>query len=270
MFAPRYHMQIAGKWVRGRRRGMNNLHVTKSHHADSLPDTQAYTRRHTTVETLNAIGVVDVLECPANIQVLRSVGVVLLALHFNADHLNRLVPGGETTTQTGCQDLFQGGQLLAVVLAGELANAHFRRTGETETGAPVGGLADRNGIDTTVDTPDALLTVDIHEGLEGARGLHTLCGHLVLGDFDRLHAGAEPHGGIRLGHTTGHTAGNTRQEVRSAKHLGTVFRLRRNEEKDSTFGGSLNPGPRNETLIICMGISTCKLTPPHTGHGQKG
>ena len=228
-----------------------NLHVTKSHHADGLPDTQAHTRRHATVKTLHTAGVVDVLEGLANSQVLRAVGIILLALHLNPNHLNRLVPRGKTTTQTGCQDLLPRSKLLTVVLASDFADGRLRQTGETEAGTPVGGLTNSNSVDTTVDTADAFPTVDIREGLEGAGRLRAFSSHLVLGDFNRLHAGTETHRSVRLSDTTGHTSGDTSEEVGSAKNLGTVFRLGRDEEEDSALGGSLNPGPRNETLIIC-------------------
>lgn len=230
---------------------MQDLHVTKSHHANGLPDTQANTRRHATVETLNTIGIIDILESLANSQVLRSVRVILLALHLNPNDFNRLVPGGETTTQTGRQNLFNRGKLLAVVLASDLTDSSFSQTGETESGAPVGSLTDSNRVDTTVDTPDTLLTIDIHEGCEGAGGLHTRSSHLVLGDLDRLHAGTETHGSVGLGNTTGHTSGYTGEEVGGTEHLGTELCLRRDEEKDSAFSRGLNPGPRNETLIVC-------------------
>lgn len=70
-----------------------DLHVTKSHHADGLPDTQANTGCHTAVQTLDTVRVVDVLESFADSKVLGAVGVLSLALHLNPDHFDRLVPG---------------------------------------------------------------------------------------------------------------------------------------------------------------------------------
>src|SRR5258708_4264765 len=89
-----------------------NLHVTKRHHAHSLPNTQANTRSNSTVETLDAVGIIDVFESLANSQVLGAVWIVGLALHFNADNFDRLVPGRETTTQAGSEDLLPGRELL--------------------------------------------------------------------------------------------------------------------------------------------------------------
>jgi hypothetical protein len=72
----------------------------------------------------------------------------------------------------------------------------------------------------------------------------------VLGDLDGLHAGAETHGGIGLGDTTGHTTGDTTEEVVRAKGAGVVLGFGGNEEEDGALGGGLNPGPRNESLIV--------------------
>src|ERR1700710_2335859 len=110
-------MKAKDRSMRTERKGRNgNVHVTQSNHADGLPDAQAYTGRHTPVEALEAIRAVDVLEGLADSQVLRPAGVLGLALHLNADNLDRLVPGGETTTKARSQDLLEGGQLLAIFL----------------------------------------------------------------------------------------------------------------------------------------------------------
>lgn len=230
--------------------GGNNSHVTKSHHADRLPDTQSNTRRHTAVETTDTVVVVDVFESLADGEVLGPVGVLGLALHLNTDDLNGLVPGGQTTTKTRCEDLLPGRQLLAVLLVGHLADGSLRQAGETEPGAPVGSLANGNGIDTAVDTTDALPAVNVREGREGARGLDTLRGHLVLGDLNRLHAGTEAHGRVGLGDTTDHTTGDTAEEVVGADPAGLVFGFGGDEQEDGALGGGLNPGPRNESLIV--------------------
>lgn len=229
---------------------MFHLHVTKCHHADGLPDSQTHTGSHTPVQSLDAVLVVDVLGGLAHGEVLGAVGVISLALHLDTDHLNGLVPGRETTTETGSQDLLKRVELLTLILVGDLANSGFSQARETEAGSPVGGLANGNGVDTTVDTTNALLAVDIHESREGAGGLDALGGHLVLGDLDGLHAGTETHGRVCLCDTTDHTSSDTGGEVGRTKHLGTELRLRCDEEEDGALSGGLNPGPRNETLII--------------------
>lgn len=228
----------------------DSLHVTKSNHADGLPDAQTNTRSHTTVETTDAIAVVDVLESLADGQVLGAVRVRGLALHLDTDNLNGLVPGGQTTTETGSQDLFRGGQLSAFLLVGNLADSRLSETGQTEAGTPVGSLANGDGIDTTVDTADTFLAVDIHEGREGAGGLHTGGGHLVLGDLDGLHAGAEAHGSVGLSDTASHTTADTGDKVIGTEGAGVVFGLGGDEEENRTLGGCLNPGPRNESLVV--------------------
>jgi len=140
---------------------------------------------------------------------------------------------------------------LAILFASHLADSRLRQARQTKARAPVRSLADGDCIDTPVDTADAFLTVDIHECRPRARRLHTLRGHLVLGDLDRLHASAEAHGSVSLGNTASHASGDTSNEVGCAKSLCDILRLRRDKEEDGTLGGSLNPGPRNETLVVC-------------------
>jgi hypothetical protein len=182
-------------------------HVTNCNHADSLPNAQPDTGSDTAVETSDAVVGVDVLEGVADSHLLGAVGVLLLTLHLDADDLDGLVPGAEATTQGAGQDLLRGAELLAVLLAGGGADPALGETAETETATPVCHLADGNGVDALVDTTDTLLAVDAHEGLEGGGGLDAGGGHLVLGDFDRLHAGAEAHGGVSLGDTADDAAG---------------------------------------------------------------
>jgi hypothetical protein len=72
----------------------------------------------------------------------------------------------------------------------------------------------------------------------------------VLGDLDRLHAGTETHGSIGLSDTTSHTTADTTDEVIGTEALSVVFGLGGDEEEDRALGGGLNPGPRNESLIV--------------------
>jgi len=227
-----------------------NIHVTKSHHADGLPDTETHTGSHAPVETLDTVVLVDVLEGLADRQVLGPVRVLGLALHLDSDDLDGLVPGGETTTKTRREDLLPGGQLLGVLLAGDLADSGLSQTRETEARTPVGGLTNSHGVDTAVDTTDTLLAVDVHEGRKGAGGLDTGSSHLVLGDLDCLHASTETHGRIGLGDTASHTTADTTDEVIGAKAPSVVFGLGGDKEEDGALGGGLNPGPRNESLIV--------------------
>jgi hypothetical protein len=71
----------------------------------------------------------------------------------------------------------------------------------------------------------------------------------VLGDLDRLHAGAETHGGIGLGDTTGHTTNDATTELGGAKAASIELGLGGDEEQDRALGGGFNPGPGNETLV---------------------
>jgi hypothetical protein len=228
-----------------------NLHITNGHHADGLPNTETNTRSNTTVEARETVLRVDVTEGVADSHLLGTVGVLLLALHLNTDDLDGLVPGTETTTKTTGHDLLPGTELLTVLLAGKRADPTLGETTETESATPVGHLADGDGVDTLVDTSDTLLAVDIHEGLEGRGGLDTGGSHLVLGNLDRLHAGAETHGGVGLSDTTDDTTSDTTEEFVGAGAAGVELGLGGDEEQDGTLGGSFNPGPGNEALVDC-------------------
>lgn len=216
-----------------------------------MPNAETNARSDTTVQTGETVGVVNVAESVADSHLLGAVGIVLFALHLDTDDLNGLVPGGETTTETGSEDLFPGTELVAVPLTGGAANPALSQAAETKAGAPVGHLADGNGVDTLVDALDTLLAVNVHESLEGGGRLDTGGGQLVLGDFDRLHAGAETHGGISLGDTTGDTTQDTTTELGGTSSAGIVFSLGRNKEKDGALGGGFDPGPGDEALVDC-------------------
>lgn len=224
-------------------------HVTKGNHADGLPDTETDTRGDTAVEALHAVLGVDVAEGVADSHLLGAVGILLLALHLDADDLDGLVPGAETTTETAGEDLLPRSELLVGLLASGGADPALGETAETEAGAPVGHLADGDGVDALVDAADALLAVDVHEGGEGGLGLDARRGQLVLGDLDRLHAGAETHGGIGLRDAAGDTTEDATAELVSTGGAGVVLGLGGDEEEDGALGGGLDPGPGDKSLV---------------------
>ena len=92
---------------------LNHLlgNIAERDHAHGLPHTQTDTRHHTAVQALEAGLTVDILESVADGHLLGPVGVVLLALHLHAHDFDGLVPGGETTTEGGCEDLFGHAEL---------------------------------------------------------------------------------------------------------------------------------------------------------------
>lgn len=227
----------------------DNSHITHGNHANRLPDAETNTGGNAAVETGETVGRVDVAESVTDSHLLGSVGVLLLALHLNTDNLDGLVPGGETTTKTGGKNLLPGAELLTFLLAGDVADALLSETGQTETGTPVGHLADSDSVDTLVDTADTLLAVDVHESGEGALGCDARGSHLVLGNLDRLHASAEAHGGISLGHTAGDTTDDTTTELRGTVAAGVEFGFGGDEEEDGALGGGFDPGPRDKTLV---------------------
>lgn len=199
--------------LRGRREERERSHVTKSHHADSLPHTQGDTRSNSSVKSLNTVGLINILEGLAHGKLLRAVWIVGLALHLDSNDFNRLIPSGQSTTKTRRADLLDRTQLFFFVLPGGIPNRTLRQARQPKTGTPVGGLTDGDCIDTLIDAADPFFTVDTHECLPGAGRLHTRRRHLVSGNLDSLHAGTEAHGGICLSNTTTHTSSDTSHEV---------------------------------------------------------
>lgn len=232
-------------------------HVAKGNHTDGLPDAKTDSGCDTTVQALDAVVGVDVPEGVADSHLLWTVRIVLLALHLDSDDLDRLVPGAKTTTDTSGCNLLPRSQCVLAALAGSRANPALGQTAETETRTPVGHLSDGDSVDSLVDTTNTFLAVDIHEGCESGLGLDAAGGQLVLGDLNGLHAGAEAHGGIRLGNTTSHTTDDTTTELGSTKSSSVVLSFGRDEEQDGTLGRGFNPSPREEALVDCaMGANT--------------
>jgi hypothetical protein len=107
---------------------LNHLlrHIAERNHAHSLPHTQADTRHHAAVQALYAGLAVDVSESVADGHLLRSVGVIFLALHLHAHDFDGLVPGGETAAEGGCKDLFGHAEFDGgVFLVSDFADAGF-------------------------------------------------------------------------------------------------------------------------------------------------
>ena len=224
-------------------------HVTESHHAHGLPNAETNARCNTTVEALDTVLRVDVAEGVSDSHLLGTVGILSLALHFDANDLNRLVPSAEATTNGGSSNLLDCAELLVLGLASHLLDTVLSETAETESASPVGHLANSDGVNTLVDTADTFATVDFHEGLESRLRLDTGSGELVFGDFHRLHAGAETHGSIGLRNTTGHTTDDATTKFRRAEATGVVLGLRSDEEKNGALGGGFDPSPGDQTLV---------------------
>lgn len=70
-----------------------DIHITQRNHTDGLPDTKSDTGSDTTIQTLQAVVAVDVVERLPDSQVLRSIGIGRLALHLHSNDLDRLIPG---------------------------------------------------------------------------------------------------------------------------------------------------------------------------------
>ena len=132
----------------------------------------------------------------------------------------------------------------------DLPNRALSQTGQSESRTPIGSLPNGNGIDTLVDTADSLFPVNVHESGESARRLHAARCNLVLRDLDRLHASTETHCGVRLSDASHHAAADASDEVGGAEGLGVVLGLGCDEEKDGSLGGSFDPRPGNQSLVV--------------------
>jgi hypothetical protein len=256
---------------------LNHLlgHITECNHAHGLPHTQTDTRHHAAVQAFDTGLPVDVFEGVADGHLLGPVGVFFLALHFYAHDFDGLVPGGETTTKSGGEDLFGRTELDGgVFLVGDFADAGFavgvvlvglflillsslggnlRNTAETEPRTPVGDLSNSNSVDTLVDARNTFAAVDVHESSHSTGSLSTRLDGLVLGHLDGLHACAEAHGRIGLRQTTSHATNDAGAEVVGAEAAGVVLGLGSDEEENGAFGRGFDPGPGNETLVDCAG-----------------
>jgi len=60
-----------------------------------------------------------------------------------------------------------------------------------------------------------------------------------------------------LGETADHAAADAADEGRGAGGAGVVFCFRGDEEEDGALGGSLNPGPRDQTLVDLVNVREC-------------
>ena len=67
--------------------------VSAVDHDDSLPDAQHDSGSNSTVEPRNTVVLEDIPGCTSNSHFVRPAWCLDLALHFNADDFNGLVPG---------------------------------------------------------------------------------------------------------------------------------------------------------------------------------
>lgn len=228
---------------------MGDLHITERNHADRLPNTKRNTRRNTTIEPFDAVLRVHVLRSRAHSQLLRPVRVLGLALHLDTDNLDRLIPRTETTTECAGQNLLTNTKLLTTILARELPNPVLGDPTQSESRSPVRDLPHSDRIHTLVDPANALGTVNPHERRNRAGRLHAGRRDLMLGDLDRLHAGAEAHGGVGLRKPASHAAADAGNEVGCAERLGVVFGFGGDKEEDGAFGRGFDPSPGDEALV---------------------
>ncbi|KAH3668269.1 hypothetical protein OGAPHI_002023 [Ogataea philodendri] len=223
--------------------------VTKSNHTNGLPNSKHNSWSHTSIKSLYTVVRVDVFCSTQNAQILWTFRITCLGLHLHTDHLNWLVPGRKTTTQSRRQNSLASSQLLVLRLSGERLDGVLSESGQPESRSPVGHLSNCNSIDTLVDTLDTFLGVDVLENFQAALDWGSSSSSLVSGDLDSLHTGTESHCEVSLEQSTSDSSTNTRNEWRCAHSLQTVLSFGRHKQQNSTFGTGFNPGPRNQSLV---------------------
>lgn len=137
-------------------------------------------------------------------------------------YLDRLIPSTQTPAENTSQDLLPYSQPVVLTLSSHVLDTLLGEPAQAESGTPVCHLPDSDSIDTSVDTRDTILAVDVGEDTEGGLGLDSSGGLLVASDLDRLHTRAETHCSVRLSDTTNDTSCNTGGEVTGAESAGMV------------------------------------------------
>jgi hypothetical protein len=93
-----------------------NLIATK-HHAHSQIYTKPDSRSDAPIEPLQPMVLVNILGSSPNVQFLRSIRILRLALHLNSNHFNRLIPTPKRPSNNRSHQLFGNTQLSMLILA---------------------------------------------------------------------------------------------------------------------------------------------------------
>jgi hypothetical protein len=177
-------------------------------HAQIPRPTETDTGCDTSVETLETVGLVDVVEGVEDSLFGRGVGVDRLdgGLHLShqpcpmnvkkwtdldSDNLNGLIPGSQSTTDGTGENLVESAKLFTFLDTPHVPQTGLGQTSESHSRSPVGSLTNSDGVDSLVDSGQTFSLVDILKDLEGGFDGSTDAGLLVSGNLDSLHARAE-------------------------------------------------------------------------------
>lgn len=162
---------------------------------------------------------------------------------FTAAYLERLVPTTQSTTNSGGCNFLTHRQFVCLSLASESPDGSLCCLRYAHTATPSRDLPEGNGIDTFVDSSDALGTQDIEECLHGTRYPGPLGHLLVPRDLHGLHARGHAHGQIRLSSTTSHTSKCSGYRRREPEIIGCeIGHFGGCEDQDGPFGSRFNDG----------------------------
>lgn len=263
--------------------------IPQSNHTHRLPNPQSNPRRNTPVQSFDTILLVNVRESVADGHLRRTVRVDGFGLHFHAHDFDGLVPGRETSSESGGEDSFWGGEFLSFGFTVEGADAVFtrrqsdvsrelssgvpkrkrmlysRNTTQPKPRPPISNLPHSNRINSLINPSNSLGAIDPHERRKRARRFDSRFHSLVLRDLHRLHARAESHGRVGLCETARHATADARDKVAGAEGFGVEFSFRGDEEEDGAFGRGFDPGPGDESLVDYSHITiSVSFAPPIT------
>lgn len=233
--------------------------VGKADHANRLPDAEEDPWCDTSVETLDAVLLVDVSKRVADGQLFGTIASgsgLGHALHFDADDLDGLIPGGQSTADTGARNALSGVQLVLFGFAREASDRALGETREAHSGSPVGALSNRDGVDTLVDPFQSFSSVDVAKHSPRRWRLDSGFRLLVPRDLGRLHARTESHGSIRLCDTARHASEQTSGSRRKSGILGYLFNFSCGEKQHSSLGRRFDPSPWNQSLVEAENTSS--------------
>lgn len=226
-------------------------HIPQCDHTHRLPHAQPNAWRHAPVQALHPVALVDIPRRSADRHLLRPIRIVRLALHLHANHLNRLVPRAQPTTNRACCDLLDHAQLVALRLPCDVPDPRLSDPAEPKPAPPIRHLPDRDRVDALVNAPNTFRAINAHERLDRAGHTCARGRGLVSRDLDRLHARAEAHCGVGLREAAAHAADDAADEGGGAGGAGVEFDFGRDEEEDGAFCGGFDPGPGDQSLVNC-------------------
>lgn len=218
-------------------------HVSKRHHAHSLPDSETDAWRDSAVQAPYPTLRIYVPERAANTELCGAIGIGLLALHFYPNHLDGLVPARQSTSNARGQYLLNNTESLLSPFVVGSADRIFNQSREAEPRPPIGDLPNCYSIDSFVNSSQSLRPKHRDKCLQGTRGFQPRCRLLLSSNFRCLHTGTEPDRCVCLGRTTDHASCDAGQKLGGPDCPRMILDFGGHKEQNRAFRGRFNPGP---------------------------